>query len=75
MIPMIVPMHAAIHWRSDMDRTTAELLFMAYNRLLRCDPAGDKDGTVAEAICQRLWDAGYKFDYIGSETILRSQGA
>lgn len=60
---------------SPLPRADAELMFRAYKRLMRCDPAGGKDGTVGEALMTRLWDAGYKLDYIGSETILKSPGA
>ncbi len=58
-----------------LPRADAELMYQAHQRLMRCDPAGDRDGTVGEALMTRLWDAGYKLDYIGSEAILKSPGA
>lgn len=58
-----------------LPRADAELMFMAYQRLMRCDPAGEKEGTVSEALMTRLWDAGYKLEYLGSQTILNSPGA
>jgi hypothetical protein len=58
-----------------LPRADAELMFMAHKRLMRVDPAGDREGTLAEALMTRLWDAGYRLEYIGSETILKSPGA
>lgn len=48
----------------------AELLYMAYLRLMRCDPAGCREGTVGEVILTRLGEARYKIEYVGDKPIL-----
>ena len=53
-----------------MTPADAVLMFRAYQRLNRCDPATGHSGTVAEALERRLFDAGYRFSYLGDEMIL-----